>query len=284
MVTDGGSAHLRIDAHQHFWRVSRGDYSWMPSSGSLASDFLPSDLVVLNRKAQIDGTVLIQAAPTLRETEYMLGLADADGPVSILGVVGWVDLDSTDTEALEHFAKHPKFVGVRPMIQDIADEEWILRPRVIDNLRLLTSMGLTLDLLCRTRHLQNALQALIQVPELKVVVDHLAKPDYRHVDVVWLDLVGQLAKRPNTYCKLAGLVSEVDPGWTASLFKNHFNHIVDLFHADRVMIGTDWPVHTTVATHLEVVELANNLIADLDEGEQRRMWSGSAIEFYGLRC
>jgi L-fuconolactonase len=283
MVAGLSSEFHRIDAHHHFWRVSRGDYYWMPADGPLSRDYLPKDMVDINQHAGITGTVLVQAAPTEGESEYLLGLADAVGSDQILGVVGWVDLEKHDDVAVERFANHPKFVGVRPMIQDISDDDWICRPAVIASLARLAALGLTFDLLCRPQHLSHAVRALERVPDLKVVVDHLAKPDYSRVEEVWQDNLTKLAERPNTYCKLAGLVSEVGPGWSIDDFRAHVEIVIELFGPDRIMIGTDWPVHLVVAKHSEVVNLIDLLISNQSEKDRRRMWSGTAVDVYGLK-
>jgi L-fuconolactonase len=276
------STPWRVDAHQHFWRVCRGDYFWMPDSGPLARDYLPRDLAGLNEAAGICGTVLVQAAPTVAETEYLLGLADADGPVDILGVVGWADLAGPDLGEFEKLASHPKLVGVRPMIQDIAADDWVIQPAVLDGLSRLPSLGLTFDLLCHPRHLRYAIQALEQVPQLPVVVDHLAKPRNDAVDSEWRAHMADLAARPGTYCKLAGLVTEVGRGWTAGQFAGHVEAILELFGPRRIMIGTDWPVLLTAAEHRDVVALSDRLISQLPAEDQVWMWRGAAKEFYRL--
>jgi L-fuconolactonase len=277
-------APWRVDAHQHFWRICRGDYFWMPGSGPLARDYLPSDLAGLNEAAGICGTVLVQAAPTVAETEYLLGLADADGPVDILGVVGWADLTAPDLGSFEKLARHPKLVGVRPMIQDIAADDWVIQPAVLDGLSRISGLGLTFDLLCHPRHLRYALQALEHVPQLPVVVDHLAKPHYDAVDSEWRAHMAALAARPDTYCKLAGLVTEVGPGWTADQFVRHVEVILELFGPRRIMIGTDWPVLLSAAGHHDVVALADRLISQLPAEDQQWMWRRAAKEFYGLQA
>ncbi len=269
-----------IDAHQHVWRLDRGDYPWMPDAGPLHRDYLPEDYAPLAAAAGIFSSVLVQAAPTVAETEYMLAIAE-DNP-DIVGVVGWVDLAGSPVADLERLASHPKLIGVRPMIQDLADDARIARPAVLDGLKRLAEFDLSFDLLCYPRHLPYAVEALGKVPELRVVVDHLAKPDYSSVDPAWRAGMTALAALPNMHCKIAGLVTEVGRSWPQADFSRHFDVVYGLFGARRLMIGTDWPVLNTVASFAEVVRHYEALIAALSTAERAEMWAGTAKRFYRL--
>ena len=273
-------AGARIDAHQHFWRLARNDYPWMSPDGPLHRDYLPADYLPLMKAAGIGGAVLVQAAPTVAETEYMLGIADTEP--TILGVVGWFDLEDAGAGNLERLAAHPKLVGVRPMIQDLADDEWIAQPAVLDGLKRVASFGLTFDLLCYPRHLPYATRTLDKVPDLKVVVDHLAKPDYANLSPDWQNGMKALAARSNTCCKIAGLVTEIGPEWRKADFSRHFRTVFELFGSSRLMIGSDWPVLTTVASFADVIAHYQTITAGFSPAEQSDLWAGTAARFYGL--
>jgi len=279
-VVTASASLLRIDAHQHFWRASRADYPWMPADGPLTKDYLPEDLRALNAAARIAGSVLVQASPTVNETEYLLGMAEA--APEILGVVGWCDLEDRSSADLERLAGNPKLVGIRPMIQDIEDDAWITRDAVIRGLKHSASLGLTFDLLCYPRHLGYAFDVLREIPELPVVINHLAKPDYSHIDEDWVTGMAALAELPNTYSKIAGLVSEAGPGWRSVDFHRHLDTVYELFGPSRLMIGTDWPVSRVVASHEDVVALYDTLISELSVAEKSDLWAGTANRFYGL--
>lgn len=275
----------RIDAHQHFWIVDRADYPWMPEDGLLHKDYLPPDLVALNRAAGIDGTVLVQAAPTVAETEFMLSLSEqADS--QILGVVGWVPLDSADgARDMERLVAHPKMRGLRPMIQDLPDDRWILQPQVMENLRQMPRLGLRFDVVTFPRHLPAVFEALQQLPELDFVIDHLSKPRYREGIEAdgWRHWMRRFAELPRAHCKLSGMVTEVGAGWSVDDFRAHTDVILEAFGPERVMFGSDWPVCLLAATHAEVVGLAEQLTASLSAGERAAVWGVTAERFYGLQ-
>jgi L-fuconolactonase len=274
-------ASRRIDAHQHYWRVARGDYHWMPAEGPLHNDYLPEDLRPLNEAAGIDGTIVVQAAQTVAETDWLLELAAAPAS-SIVGVVGWVPLDDSSDPTIERLGAHPACVGVRPMLHDLTDDDWILRRVPREQLERVASQGLVLEILARPQHLAHVLRAVEAVSELTVVVDHLAKPVYRSEPGEWADRMAALAARPRTYCKLSGIVTELGPGWSVDDVRRHADHVLEAFGPDRVLFGTDWPVCLTAATHGEVVALAERLAEKLDERERDLLFGGNAEHVYGI--
>jgi L-fuconolactonase len=274
----------KIDAHHHFWQVVRGDYHWMPAGGVLRNDYLPDDLKPLNSAAGIDGTILVQAAQTVAETEFLLKLAAQPGS-SVLGVTGWVALGSPDAPAqLERLAESPKLVGIRPMIQDLPSADWVLQAQVIDNLRRLPDLGLRFELLTYANQLPQAYEALSQIPDLDIVINHLSKPAYRQgVDADdWRQWMGKFAELPRAYCKLSGMVTEAGSDWAADDFRAHADVILEAFGPERVMFGSDWPVCLLAASHSQVVDLANQLIAALSADEQAAVLGGSAADFYAV--
>lgn len=271
----------RIDAHQHYWVVARGDYGWLPATGPLHRDYLPADLAPCNKAADIAGTVLVQAAPTVAETKFLLGLADQPAN-NILGVVGWVALDSDEAAAqLEELAQHPKLVSIRPMLHDLPQADWILQPRVIENLRRLPALNLRFDVLTFPQHLPFVIKALEQVPELTAVIDHLSKPRYGSALASdWQKWMRELAQETRIFCKLSGMVTEVGPDWKVEDFADCANLVLSEFGPERVMFGSDWPVCLKVATHSQVVNLAEQLTASLDTNAQAEIWGNTARRFY----
>ncbi|MDO6590037.1 amidohydrolase [Loktanella sp. D2R18] len=241
---------MKIDAHQHFWVLARGDYGWLtPDLAPLYCDFQPCDLQPLLTACDIDGTVLVQAAPTDAETTYMLSLAAQND--FILGVVGWVDFDTTDAAAqIATLAKHPKLVGLRPMIQDIADDDWMLRPDFMPAFDAMIANDLTFDALVLPRHLKNLGTLLGRHPNLRTVIDHGAKPEIRDGKFDdWAADMTMLARDTHAYCKLSGIVTEAHAEWAPADIAPYVNHLLSSFGADRIIWGSDWPVSKLAATY-----------------------------------
>lgn len=277
---------IRIDAHQHFWQPARGDYDWMPDGDPvLDRGYFPPDLKRQLEAAGIDKTVLVQAAATVNETEYMLGLADATDFVA--GVVGWVDFECAEDRAtLERLAAHPAFKGVRPMIQDIPDDDWMLRGDVQWGFQAVTELGLTFDALGFPRHLKNFLTILTRYPDMRVVVDHCMKPQIRghsaEAFALWADGMERIAAETGAFCKLSGLVTEADPDWSIDTLRPYAEHVVGVFGPARVMWGSDWPVCRLRAEYAQWHGTALKLTADLGAGAQSRIFGGTAAVFYGI--
>lgn len=234
-----------VDSHQHFWAPARGDYDWMGTGDALAPlrrDVLPQHLEAFRAKHGIDWTVLVQAAATVEESEYMLGLADATPWIG--KVVGWVDFERPEhRKHLERLGRHAKFAGVRPMIQDIPDTDWMLRPDVQWGYQALIDLDLTFDALGYPLHLDNFLRLISRYPKLRVVVDHCMKPRIRDGAFDdWAEGIAKIAQETQAFCKLSGLATEAKPGWTVETLKPYAEHVIDIFGPERVMWGSDWPV------------------------------------------
>jgi L-fuconolactonase len=280
-----GEATMMIDAHQHYWHPARGDYDWMPKGDPvLDRPYGPADLAPELARHGIARTVLVQAAATVEETEYMLGLADATPHVA--AVVGWIDFEKpSDLAHLRRFARHPKFRGVRPMIQDIPDDGWMLRDDVQWAFRAVADLGLTFDALGFPRHLANFDIILRRYPDLRVVVDHCMKPQirshtpesFRH----WADGIARLAET-GAYCKFSALVTEAAPDWTVEDLRPYTDHVFRVFGADRVMWGSDWPVVRLRCEYGVWRAAAEALTEGLSTGERARIFGGTAAEFYRL--
>ncbi len=274
-----------IDAHQHYWHPLRGDYDWMPmDNATLARPYHPADLEPTLSKHGISRTVLVQAAPTVNETEYMLGIADATP--SVAAVVGWVDFEVPEDRAhLERLAKHPKFAGVRPMIQDIPDDDWMLREDVQWAYRALIELGLTFDALGFPRHLQNFHTILTRYPEMPVVLDHCMKPQIRNHSeesfAHWAEGMRRIARDTQACCKFSGIVTESD-GWTLEKLKPYVDHLLEVFGPDRLMWGSDWPVCQLEASYDEWRGAAETLTEHLTAAEKEAIFGGTAARFYRL--
>ena len=271
-----------IDAHQHFWRIGRGDYSWMDDSvAAIRRDILPSDLLPLARKEGVIGTVAVQAAPTLAETEFLLSLAE-ETPL-IRGVVGWVDLTGDVPAQLARLA-HPALRGVRPMLQDIDDTDWILREDVIAGLAEVARAGLRLDALVTPRHLGVVDRLARRLPELPIVVDHCAKPTFDGTDPGedWRTGMHTLGAHPQVACKLSGLANEFGPGWSEDALKPVFDHVLESFGPGRLMWGSDWPVLELAGDYEGWLTTAQSLAEALSSSERTQLFSGTAAEVYAL--
>ncbi len=274
-----------IDAHQHFWNPGRGDYGWMPADDPVLSrPYGPDELEPQIAAHRIEGTVLVQAAPTIHETEYMLGIADATPHVK--GVVGWVDFErAADRDQLERLSVHWKFKGVRPMIQDIADVNWMLRPDVQWGFEAVAELGLTFDALGFPRHLANFLTIAKRYPSMPMVIDHCMKPAIADGSDLqfreWADGMARLAEA-GAWCKLSGLVTEAGPDWTVETLRPYAEHVLAAFGPDRVMWGSDWPVVRLRCEYGRWRTAAEELCAGLSDNGKERVFGGSAIEFYGL--
>jgi len=274
---------MRIDAHQHYWRLARNDYHWMPDDGPLHRDWMPSDLAPLNETAGITGTIAVQAAQTIAETEFLLALARQPGN-SVMAVVGWVDLDSDSAAAdIERLASDPKLRAIRPMLQHLDDPAWILRPRVLRNLKLLPAAGLAYEVLSYPGHLPYVLQAMDAIPDATVIIDHLSKPVYTSPPPeLWCDWIGRFAERDNTAIKLSGMVTETHARSTSDTYRANADFVIERFGANRIMFGSDWPVCLQAGTHADVIELAETLVAGLSEAERDAFWYETATTFYAL--
>lgn len=278
------STPLRLDAHQHFWSVARGDYGWLtPDLPLLYQDYLPEDYQANLELAQLDGTILVQAAPTLAETEFLLSLAAETD--FIKGVVGWIDFEAeTVLSDLARLATDPKFVGVRPMIQDIEDPEWMLNPDFTPVFEALRTVNLTFDALVKPVHLPVLRQLLQRHPNLKVVLDHGGKPDIASgAYQIWQAQIQQLAAEHRLYCKLSGLITEADTGWQLSDLQPYMDHLKQCFGADRLMWGSDWPVCQLAGGFRDWYQATQTWCANQTEKEQVMIMGRTAQQAYGIK-
>lgn len=277
---------MRIDAHQHYWKLDRGDYGWLkPSAGILYRDYLPSDLTPHLKQTAIDQTIVVQAAPTLAETEYLLELCEQEP--TLAGVVGWLDLESDDfTAQLERLSGNPYFLGLRPMLQDLEDDTYILRPKVLRALEQMAERQTPLDILVFPRHLPHIKRMLDQVPGLRAVIDHLAKPSIADGTLEpWSTEIARITSdHPQVYCKLSGMVTEADhETWKPEDFIPYVHHIVASFGPERILFGSDWPVCLLAASYQEVVALLESVLPEgMAPADKEKLFGANAAVFYKL--
>ncbi len=295
-LASGAAMTARIDSHHHFWRVARGDYGWLRADelaiAPLVRDFLPPNLIGTLKALGITQTVLVQAAPTEAETDFLLELA-ADHDF-IAGVVGWVDLSQPESVAtLERWAAQPKFKGVRPMLQDLPANDWIAREPHADVVQAMVRLGLRFDALVKPWHLEPLLRFVKRHPQLPVVIDHAAKPQLvqgwqAHWAGTWRRHMASLAEQPQVSCKLSGLLGEAPPSASHSVaegvdaLRPVWDLLLQWFGPERLMWGSDWPVLTLVADYARWVSVCDSLIGELAPAGQASVWHGSAQRFYAL--
>jgi L-fuconolactonase len=272
---------MRIDAHQHFWSLARGDYGWLtPSLEPIHRDFGPADLQPLLRARDIDATILVQAAPTAAETSYLLSIAAATPLVA--GVVGWVDLAAADAVArIARLANDRMLVGIRPMVQDIADDDWLLWDELIPGFATLARLRLVFDALVLPRHLPRLRRVVERHPDLTFVIDHLAKPPIAQGALTpWADDIAALARCSNVMCKLSGLITEAAPDWTVKDLRPYAEHALACFGADRVLWGSDWPVVDLAGGYDSWWQATEALLAGLPAADKAAILGGNAQRIY----
>ncbi|HEY5008351.1 MAG TPA: amidohydrolase family protein [Caulobacteraceae bacterium] len=274
---------MRIDAHQHFWRLARGDYGWLSADlAPIYRDHEPADLEPVLKAAGIDRTVLVQAAPTDAETDFLLRLAETTDFVA--GVVGWVDFEAPDAaHRIAALAAREKLVGLRPMIQDIPDPRWMLNHAIEPAIEAMADEGLTFDALVKPAHLSTLCEFAARHPGLDIVIDHAAKPDIAAGGLAdWARDIRTLAAETRLVCKLSGLVTEAAPGWSVETLRPYVDVLLEAFGADRLMWGSDWPVLNLNGSYAAWIAAAETLLGGLTDAEREAIFGGTASVFYGL--
>ena len=270
---------MKIDAHHHLWDLKKRNYSWMSSDlKPLYRNFLVEDLAKTVASHKITGTVVVQAHQSVEETLWLLELAENSS--LILGVVGWVDLkDPQLGKTLAKLKKHKKFKGVRHIIQDEPDVNWMLQTEVMRGLRTLDEAGLTYDLLIKPHQLDAALRLIDHLPAMPIILDHIAKPYIKEGKrEPWATQMGQLAKSSHVYCKISGLITEADHAkWKVEDFTFYLKHVVEIFGWDRLCWGSDWPVCLLAGDYGQVLRLPETI---LKPGATEKQWA----QFMGLNA
>lgn len=274
-----------IDAHQHIWNIDKVSYPWLkPVYGPIYRSFEADELEPQLKAVGIDKTVLIQAMDSYEDTEYMLETAEKYDWIA--GVVGWVPLDRP-VEAgrkLEQYAKNPLFKGVRHLIHEEQDPDWIIRPNVIEGLEVLASYGLTFDVIAvLPNHLAHVPTLAEKVPQLKMVIDHLAKPPIASKGwEPWAAQFAKAAQYPQVFAKISGLNTAASTDWSAAELQPYIDYALERFGADRLMFGSDWPVAILAGDYAQVWVETGKAIEGYKPLEIEAILGGTAVAFYKL--
>jgi len=277
-----------VDAHHHLWDPGRREYPWMGDElAPIRRPFGPEDLRPLLRANGVDRTVLVQTVSSLDETREFLATAATSG--FIAGVVGWADLtDPSIDKTLERLKDGPGgrlLVGIRHQVHDEPDPRWLQRDDVMRGIRAVGDAGLVYDFLVRTRELPAALSVARLLPEIRFVIDHMAKPRIGagSRDLDWEQAMAPFSDLPNVSCKISGLVTEADwDRWTDDDLAPYIRRAAGWFGPGRCMFGSDWPVCLLAASYEQVVRAARYALGDLDASEIDGVFGGNAVRVYGL--
>ncbi len=280
---------LVIDSHQHFWDQSKAqfDYTWTQGNPPLDQTYLPKTLAPFIQKTGVDRTVFIQTQHNIEENRWVLNLAEQNE--FIAGVVGWVDLKGDNCEdQLLQFKDHPKFVGIRHVVQDEPDENWIVRDETIRGLKVLQKHQVPYDLLFYVQHLKHAVKLGNELPELKMVIDHISKPKIKAGPgdpsfETWKQDMTNAASFENIFCKLSGMITEADQqNWKPHDLTPYVGHAIDCFGFDRLMFGSDWPVCLLAGSYQQVYDALQLAVGNISDTDHQKLMGGTAKSFYGL--
>lgn len=272
---------MRIDAHQHYWRLRDRHGAWPPATlTTLHRDRMPEHLVPLLERHRVGKTVLVQSLPTEADTHFMLALASRH--TCIGAVVGWTDLKHPDAPArIARLADNPLLRGLRPMLADLADDDWIDDAALAPAIDAMCLHGLSLDALVQPRHLPALLAFAMRFPRLPIVIDHAAKPPVAQGNAAaWLADIERLARLPQVLCKLSGLNTEAGKGWTVAQLEGYVETIITAFGPERVMWGSDWPVVELTSDYASWLSACETLTAGLNEQDRAAIFGGTAARFY----
>ena len=276
---------MRIDAHQHFWIYNPAEYGWIDESMSaLRRNFLPEDLSPEVQTAGFQGSIVVQTRQTLEETRWLLELAGISP--NILGVVGWVNLCSSECRSqLEMFSKNPKLVGIRHIVQSEPDDRFLMRRDFREGVALLEQFDLAYDILIYTKHLSVAAEFIEQFPRQRFVLDHLAKPPIKSREIkLWAAGIRRTAMFPNVYCKLSGLVTEADwQHWKPGDITPYLDVAFETFGVSRLMIGSDWPVCLLAGSYSRTLDVVKNYLQGHSAETRDAVLGGNACRFWKLK-
>jgi len=275
---------LRVDSHHHFWNYSVQEYGWIGEPmKAIRRTFEPSDLKAAVAPVGVDAVVSVQARQTVEETDFLL--AQASKNEFIRGVVGWVPLVEEGVEnVIEHYKAHAKFKGVRHVVQDEPDVNFIMRDDLSRGVSQLKKFGLVYDILIFERQLKPSIQFVDRHPDQVFVLDHIAKPKIKAGELEpWTTDIREMAKRPNVYCKISGMVTEADwEKWTPETLRPYIDTVLAAFGPKRLMFGSDWPVMLVACPYAHWWQVVNTAIAGLSESERDRILGLTAVEAYKL--
>jgi L-fuconolactonase len=272
-----------IDSHAHFWRIGRNGQSWPgPDLPEIYRDFHTDDLLAAASACGLQGVIAVQSQPDDLDTEWLLELAQSSD--LIVAVVGWVDLRAPDApDRLEGLARHPKFRGVRPMLQNLAEDDWINRTDITPAIAALEALDLAFDALIKPRHLPSLRRFADAHPRLRIVIDHAAKPaiaDDRREP--WASDLREVSKRPNVYCKLSGLSSELAAQQPMTALAGFIDDVLGSFPSDRLMWGSDWPVVNTRSDYHDWLTICRQALSDKPLHVQSAIFRQTAETFYKI--
>jgi L-fuconolactonase len=272
-----------IDAHQHFWRIGENDCAWpTPGLAAIHRDFGPEDLKAVGASVGLTGSVLVQSQPSDRDTDWLLEVADAE-PL-VLAVVGWTDLAAPDARSrIAALARRPKLRGLRPMLQTLSDDTWVLQPALAPAIEAMIDHGLSFDALVLPRHLPHLLVFAQRWPDLSIVIDHGAKPAIAAGTLEpWRTDIAALAANSNVFCKLSGLLTEAAPGQSPTALAPYVAHLVQAFGPARLMWGSDWPVLDLAGDYAAWRMLAQDLSGLSNPADLAALFGETARRFYRL--
>lgn len=276
---------MKIDSHQHFWKYNQREYNWIVDEMKiLKRDYLPDELLTELTSLGFTGSISVQARQSLEETEWLLSLAQENS--FIKGVVGWVDLCSSEVKnQLERFSKYPKLVGVRHVIHDEPDDNFMLRNDFLRGVESLQHYGLTYDILIFPKHLPNAIQLVSRFPQQIFVIDHIAKPLIKDKIIEpWKEQIEAISRYNNVYCKLSGMVTEANiKSWSREDFVSYLDIVFSTFGTNRLMIGSDWPVCKLGGAYSQVMNLVIDYIKTYSDEDIIKILGGNAIKAYNLK-
>jgi L-fuconolactonase len=274
---------MLLDSHQHFWRYDAAQYPWIPQGSPLHRDWLPDDLAPHLAAAKLDGCIAVQARQTIEESRWLLELADR-API-IRGVVGWVDLRSEKVVGqLAELARHPKFRGVRHVVQDEPDPNFMVGEAFQRGIGQLHEFGLTYDILIFPKQLPAAIELARKFPNQPFVLDHIAKPPIKAAALSpWREKIRVLAAMPHVSCKVSGLVTEADhAAWKADDFKPYLDVVFEAFGEERLMFGSDWPVCLLAGSYARVFALVDDYARQLGASARSKLFGRNCARFYGI--
>lgn len=276
-----------IDSHQHFWDLARGYYNWLsPDLTPLYRNFAPGDLAPILKTQSVEQTLLVQAADSVAETEFMLSLAKQHDFIG--GVIGWLDMASEEAVAtIRQLSENEKFKGIRPMLQDLSDEQWILKPELDPCFKILVELDLVFEALVLPKHLPHLKTLLARYPSLRVVIDHAAKPHISEgfsseINKQWQRDIADLSILPNVFCKLSGLITEAQPGATFEHLQPFMQHLLVNFGAQKLAWGSDWPVLNLASDYASWKAIVARFVSSLTIEEQQAIWADTAKSIYDI--
>lgn len=276
---------MRIDAHQHFWRYNPQRDTWIGEHMIvLKRDFMPEQLALELTSAAIDASIAVQADQSEAETLFLLRLCETNA--SIAGVVGWVDLRSPAIEdRLQYFSQFGKLCGFRHIVQAEPDDEFMLQPDFVRGVRALEHFGYSYDLLVYPRQLPAAIRLAEKLPDQRFVLDHIAKPEIARASISpWREDIRELARNPNVYCKLSGLVTEARwQSWKGQDFRPYLEVVLEAFGPGRLMFGSDWPVCLLAASYTRVKTVIADYVRQAAYDHEEAIFGGNAMRFYRLK-